>query len=214
MRAGEDPCGVLRTVIIMISHEHLQVFALDIAAGPQCGELSLRGDTGEAPEPGEIRALKQRLLRSNNRREQRGSAASCLKERRSKAPDVLAIDEFPGPHHPGPGGGWRPSGWRFTLLPEQELQMLLDVPSELVQDLGQSRVTVQQLQNATRDRREEARQSRRLLERSHRALEKDSGFLSKQQESRADLGTRGTLLTRALETAPPKLPLQARSSWR
>ena len=64
-----------------------------------------------APEPGEIRALKQRLLRSNNRREQRGSAASCLKER-SKAPDVLAIDVFPGPRHPGPGGGWRPSAWR------------------------------------------------------------------------------------------------------
>ncbi|KAG5200185.1 hypothetical protein JEQ12_006664 [Ovis aries] len=102
----------------------------------------------------------------------------------------------------------------FTLLPEEELQMLLDVPSELVQGLGQSRVTVQRLQNATRDRREEARQSRRLLERSHRALEKDSGFLSKQQESRADLGTTGTRLTRALETAPPKLPLQARSSWR
>lgn len=106
----------------------------------------------------------------------------------------------------------------FTLLPEEELQTLLDVPcSELVQDLAQSHVAVQQLQNALQqvpDLREEAQQSRRLRERSRRALEKDGGFLSKQQESRADLGTRGTQLTRALETAPPKLRLQARSSWR
>ena len=39
MRTGEDPCSVLRMVIIIVSHEYLQVFALDITAGPQFGEI-------------------------------------------------------------------------------------------------------------------------------------------------------------------------------
>lgn len=37
-----------------------------------------------APEPGEIRALKQCLLRRNKSREQHGVAASCLEELRDK----------------------------------------------------------------------------------------------------------------------------------
>ena len=45
---------------------------MEVASGPA------------APEPGEIRALKQCLLRRNKSREQHGVAASCLKELRNK----------------------------------------------------------------------------------------------------------------------------------
>ena len=60
--------------------------------------------------------------------------------------------------------------------------MLIDVPcSELAQELGQSHVAVQGLQNTLQqvlDQREEARQSRQLLELYLRALEKEGGILS------------------------------------
>ena len=63
--------------------------------------------------------------------------------------------------------------------------MLIDVPcSELAQELGQSHVAVQGLQNTLQqvlDQREEARQSRQLLELYLQALEKEGGILSKQQ---------------------------------
>uniref|UniRef100_H0XY93 CIDE-N domain-containing protein n=1 Tax=Otolemur garnettii TaxID=30611 RepID=H0XY93_OTOGA len=46
-----------------------------------------------APEPGEIRNLKQCLLHSNYSLEQHGVAISYLEELRSKACDILAIDK-------------------------------------------------------------------------------------------------------------------------
>ncbi|XP_037021607.2 DNA fragmentation factor subunit alpha [Artibeus jamaicensis] len=77
----------------------------------------------------------------------------------------------------------------IVLLSEGDLQVLIDVPcSDLAQELGQSRVTVQGLQNALQqvlDQREEARQSRQLLELYLQALEKEGSVLSKQQEPEA-----------------------------
>lgn len=65
--------------------------------------------------------------------------------------------------------------------------MLIDAPcSDLAQELRQSCVTVQGLQNTLQqvlDQREEARQSKQLLELYLQALEKEGGILSKQQES-------------------------------
>lgn len=65
------------------------------------------------------------------------------------------------------------------------LQVLIDVPSsDLARELGQSRVTVQGLQNTLQqvlDQREEARQSKQLLELYLRALEKEGSVLSKQR---------------------------------
>lgn len=62
--------------------------------------------------------------------------------------------------------------------------MLIDVPcSDLAQELGQSCVTVQGLQNTLQqvlDQREEARQSKQLLELYLQALEKEGSILSKQ----------------------------------
>ena len=70
--------------------------------------------------------------------------------------------------------------------------MLIDVPcSELAQELSQSHVAVQGLQNTLQqvlDQKEEARQSRQLVELYLQALEKEGSILLKQQESRADLG--------------------------
>ena len=70
--------------------------------------------------------------------------------------------------------------------------MLTDVPcSELPQELGQNHVVVQGLQNTLQqvlDQKEEARQSRQLVELYLQALEKEGSILLKQQESRADLG--------------------------
>ena len=57
---------------------------MEVASGPA------------APEPGEIWALKQCLLRRNSR-EQHGMTASCLEELRNKACDVLAIDKSQAP---------------------------------------------------------------------------------------------------------------------
>ncbi|KAB0391642.1 hypothetical protein E2I00_004837, partial [Balaenoptera physalus] len=80
----------------------------------------------------------------------------------------------------------------IVLLSEEDLQMLIDVPcSELAQELSQSRVAVQGLQNTLQqvlDQREEARQSKQLLELYLRALEKEGSILLKQQESKAGLG--------------------------
>lgn len=63
--------------------------------------------------------------------------------------------------------------------------MLVDVPcSDLAQELGQSCVTVQGLQNTllhVLDQREETRQSKQLLELYLQALEKEGCVLSKQQ---------------------------------
>lgn len=63
--------------------------------------------------------------------------------------------------------------------------MLIDVPcSDLAQELCQSCGTVQGLQNTLQqvlDQREEARQSKQLLELYLQALEKEGSVLSKQQ---------------------------------
>ncbi|XP_025789303.1 DNA fragmentation factor subunit alpha isoform X1 [Puma concolor] len=75
----------------------------------------------------------------------------------------------------------------IILLSEADLQVLIDAPcSDLAQELCQSCVTVQGLQNTLQqvlDQREEARQSKQLLELYLQALEKEGGILSKQQES-------------------------------
>ncbi|XP_022370235.1 DNA fragmentation factor subunit alpha [Enhydra lutris kenyoni] len=80
----------------------------------------------------------------------------------------------------------------IILLSEEDLQVLIDVPcSDLAQELCQSCVTVQGLQNTLQqvlDQREEARQSKQLLELYLQALEKEGSILSKQQESSAGFG--------------------------
>lgn len=77
----------------------------------------------------------------------------------------------------------------IILLSEEDLQVLIDVPcSELAQELCQSCATVQGLQNTLQqvlDQREEARQSKQLLELYLQALDKEGSILSKQQESTA-----------------------------
>uniref|UniRef100_A0A5F5PS12 DNA fragmentation factor subunit alpha n=1 Tax=Equus caballus TaxID=9796 RepID=A0A5F5PS12_HORSE len=77
----------------------------------------------------------------------------------------------------------------IILLSEDDLQVLIDVPcSDLAQELCQSCVTVRGLQNTLQqvlDQREEARQSKQLLELYLQALEKEGSVLSKQQESKA-----------------------------
>ncbi|XP_006885825.1 PREDICTED: DNA fragmentation factor subunit alpha [Elephantulus edwardii] len=77
----------------------------------------------------------------------------------------------------------------IILLSEEDLQVLIDVPcSDLAQELGQSCATVQGLQNTLQqvlDQREEARQSKQLLELYLRALEKEGSILSKHEETRA-----------------------------
>ncbi|KAM8959699.1 DNA fragmentation factor subunit alpha isoform 1-T1 [Lycaon pictus] len=79
----------------------------------------------------------------------------------------------------------------IILLSEEDLQVLIDVPcSDLAQELCQSCVTVQGLQDTLQqvlDQREEARQSKQLLELYLQALEKEGGILSKQQASSGDL---------------------------
>ncbi|XP_006751010.1 DNA fragmentation factor subunit alpha [Leptonychotes weddellii] len=77
----------------------------------------------------------------------------------------------------------------IILLSEEDLQVLIDVPcSDLAQELCQSCITVQGLQNTLQqvlDQREEARQSKQLLELYLQALEKEGSILSKQQEAGA-----------------------------
>uniref|UniRef100_A0A8D1VHJ9 DNA fragmentation factor subunit alpha n=1 Tax=Sus scrofa TaxID=9823 RepID=A0A8D1VHJ9_PIG len=217
---------------------------MEVAGGPR------------APEPGEIRALKQCLLSRNQSREQYGVAASSLEELRNKACDILAIDKSLAPvtlvlaedgtivddedyflclpantkfvalagnekwaynnsdggtawiaqessdrdeTDSGPGSKWKNVARQLKedlssiiLLSEEDLQMLIDVPcSELAVELCQSCVAVQGLQNMLQqvlDQREEARQSKQLLELYLQALEKEGCVLSKQQESRAGYG--------------------------
>lgn len=63
--------------------------------------------------------------------------------------------------------------------------------ADLAQELGQSCVAVQGLQNILQqalDQREEARQSRQLLELYLQALEKEGSVLSKQQGKTQRLG--------------------------
>ncbi|XP_008063137.1 DNA fragmentation factor subunit alpha [Carlito syrichta] len=80
----------------------------------------------------------------------------------------------------------------IVLLSEEDLQVLIDVPcSDLAEELHQSCATVQGLQNTLQqvlDQREEARQSKQLLELYLQALEKEGGLLSKQEESKAAFG--------------------------
>ncbi|XP_036601417.1 DNA fragmentation factor subunit alpha [Trichosurus vulpecula] len=77
----------------------------------------------------------------------------------------------------------------IILLAEEDLQVLIDVPcSDLAQELSQSPSRTQDLQNTLQqvlDHREEARQSRQLLQLYLQALEKEGGILSKQAESEA-----------------------------
>ncbi|CAO2590045.1 DNA fragmentation factor subunit alpha [Lemmus lemmus] len=80
----------------------------------------------------------------------------------------------------------------IILLSEEDLQALIDIPcSELAQELCQSCATVQGLQNTLQqvlDQREEARQSKQLLELYLRALEKEGTIFSNQEEPKAALG--------------------------
>ncbi|XP_045884147.1 DNA fragmentation factor subunit alpha [Meles meles] len=120
----------------------------------------------------------------------------------------------------------------IILLSEEDLQVLIDVPcSDLAQELCQSCITVQGLQNTLQqvlDQREEARQSKQLLELYLRALEKEGSILSKQQESSAgfsddmdavDAGTNressevtltSQVLTALKEKPAPELSLSSR----
>ncbi|XP_074074580.1 DNA fragmentation factor subunit alpha isoform X2 [Macrotis lagotis] len=81
----------------------------------------------------------------------------------------------------------------IILLAEEDLQVLIDVPcSDLAQELSQSPSKTQDLQNTLQqvlDHREEARQSRQLLQLYLQALEREGGILSKQ-ESEAPLDER------------------------
>ncbi|XP_005396118.1 PREDICTED: DNA fragmentation factor subunit alpha-like [Chinchilla lanigera] len=80
----------------------------------------------------------------------------------------------------------------ILLLSEEELQVLSDAPCEdLAQELGQSCAAAQRLQDTLQrvlDEREEARQSRQLLQLYLRALDREGSVLSRQEESRAALG--------------------------
>uniref|UniRef100_A0A250YE08 DNAation factor subunit alpha n=1 Tax=Castor canadensis TaxID=51338 RepID=A0A250YE08_CASCN len=80
----------------------------------------------------------------------------------------------------------------IILLSEEDLQVLIDVPcSDLAQELCQSCATIQGLQNTLQqvlDQREEARQSKQLLELYLQALEKEGSILSKQKEPIAAVG--------------------------
>nr|CAI9694855.1 unnamed protein product [Rangifer tarandus platyrhynchus] len=186
---------------------------MEVASGPA------------APETREIWALKQCLLSHSTSWEKHGMVASCLKELRNKACDILAIDKSLAPvtlvlakdgttmqgqlglpkspstemEQIGAGLKWnnvarqrREDLSSIILLSEEVLQMLIDVLcSELAQKLGQSHVAVQGFQSTLQqglDQREEACQSRQLLELYLQALKKEGSIVSKQQESRADLG--------------------------
>ncbi|XP_051844543.1 DNA fragmentation factor subunit alpha [Antechinus flavipes] len=77
----------------------------------------------------------------------------------------------------------------IVLLAEEDLQTLIDVPcSDLARELSQNPAKTRDLQNTLQqvlDHREEARQSRQLLQLYLQALEKEGGILSKQAESEA-----------------------------
>ncbi|XP_074162399.1 DNA fragmentation factor subunit alpha [Sminthopsis crassicaudata] len=77
----------------------------------------------------------------------------------------------------------------IILLAEEDLQMLIDVPcSDLARELSQNPTKTRDLQNTLQqvlDHREEARQSRQLLQLYLQALEKEDSVLSKEAESEA-----------------------------
>ncbi|XP_013209381.1 LOW QUALITY PROTEIN: DNA fragmentation factor subunit alpha-like [Microtus ochrogaster] len=78
------------------------------------------------------------------------------------------------------------------ILPsEEDLQVLIDIPcSELARELCQSCATVERLQDALQqvlDQREEAHQSKQLLELYLQALEKEGAIFSNQEEPKAAL---------------------------
>ncbi|KAM5248708.1 DNA fragmentation factor subunit alpha [Ctenodactylus gundi] len=120
----------------------------------------------------------------------------------------------------------------IILFSEEDLQALIDVPcSDLAQELGQSHATIQRLQDTLQqvlDQREEARQSRQLLELYLQALDKEGNILPKLQGPSAavceevdavDTGTGGDvsvvalpspLLTVLKEKPAPELSLSSR----
>lgn len=120
----------------------------------------------------------------------------------------------------------------IILLSEEDLQVLIDVPcSDLAQELCQSCAAVQGLQNTLQqvlDQREEARQSKQLLELYLQALEKEGDILSKQEESKAarsedvdavdtavsreitsEIALRGQILAALKEKPAPELSLSS-----
>ncbi|KAB0341154.1 hypothetical protein FD754_018080 [Muntiacus muntjak] len=103
----------------------------------------------------------------------------------------------------------------IILLSEEELQMFIDVPcSELPQELGQSHVAIQGLQNTLQqvlDQRQEACQSRQIMELYLQALEKE-GCILKQQESGADLGDKRDTADTGIKESSSEVMPEARSS--
>ncbi|KAF6108217.1 DNA fragmentation factor subunit alpha [Phyllostomus discolor] len=93
-----------------------------------------------------------------------------------------------------------PDGAAGELTP-----VLIDVPSsDLARELGHSRVAVQGLQNTLQqvlDQREEARQSKQLLELYLQALEKEGSILSKQQEPEAGFSDQRDAVDAGVSTA-------------
>lgn len=87
-------------------------------------------------------------------------------------------------------------------------QLLVDVPcAELARELHQSCAAVQGLQNALQqvlDQREEARQSRQLLQLYLQALEKEGGILSGQEGRTPEGGTSCV--------GPGRLPCESRAA--
>ncbi|XP_027626439.1 DNA fragmentation factor subunit alpha [Tupaia chinensis] len=111
----------------------------------------------------------------------------------------------------------------IILLSEEDLQVLIDVPCpDLAQELCQSCATVQGLQNTLQqvlDQREEARQSKQLLQLYLQALKEEESIFSKQKEPKAalnedvdavDMGVSGeiskTALTSRILTALKEKP--------
>ncbi|KAB0370254.1 hypothetical protein FD755_018216 [Muntiacus reevesi] len=89
----------------------------------------------------------------------------------------------------------------IILLSKEELQMFIDVPcSELIQKLGQSHVAVQGRQSTL----QQGLDQRGSLS----ALKKEGSIVSKQQESRADLGDkRDAVDTSVRESSSKVMPV-------
>ncbi|XP_054435737.1 DNA fragmentation factor subunit alpha [Pteronotus mesoamericanus] len=109
----------------------------------------------------------------------------------------------------------------IILLSEEDLQVLIDVPcSDLARELCQSCVTVQGLQNTLQqvlDQREEARQSKQLLELYLQALEKEGSILPKQQEPEAGFSDERDAVDAGVSRASPSetaLPSQILTALR
>ncbi|KAI4543078.1 hypothetical protein MG293_007204 [Ovis ammon polii] len=98
----------------------------------------------------------------------------------------------------------------IILMSKEELQMLTDVPcSELPQKLGQNHVAVQGLQNRclTRERKPVSPDSWWSF--TSRLWRRKAASCRSSKSPELTSGMKGTLLTRALERAPPTLCLQA-----